>query len=134
VICAWLNQRSEYRCCRSLKVRIRSPRMPRRARVCCQESSSSKLKVYILRAEEATLDGGDNLRFPSCDPAQSAGPRKIGQGKRISKRTYDYLLHGKEPANERGHTVPGTWLIEEHSAAAKEVSRAAKLAAAGGAR
>jgi hypothetical protein len=87
-----------------------------------------------LRAEEATLDGGDNLRFPSCDPAQSAGPRKIGQGKRISKRTYDYLLHGKEPANERGHTVPGTWLIEEHSAAAKEVSRAAKLAAAGGGR
>ena len=36
-----------------------------------------------LRAEEATLDGGDNLRFPSCDPAQSAGPRKIGQGKRF---------------------------------------------------
>jgi len=54
-----------------------------------------------LGAEEATLDGGDNLRFPTCDPAQSAGPRKIGQGKRISKRTYYYLLHGKEPANER---------------------------------
>ena len=78
--------------------------MPRRVRVCCQESSSSKLNVYIAQAvsvlRSSTLDGGDNLRFPSCDPAQSAGPRKIGQGNRISKRTYNYLLHGKEPANE----------------------------------
>jgi hypothetical protein len=59
-----------------------------------------------LGAEEATLDGGDNLRFPPCDPAQSAGPRKIGQGKWISKRTCDYRLHGKEPANERDIQPP----------------------------
>jgi hypothetical protein len=98
--------------------------MPRRVRVCCQESSSSKLNVYIAQAVSV-------LRSPPSTAATTSAFRRATQ-RRVPGRGRSAKVIGfpsgpittccmEKSLRMKGDTAPGTWLIEEHFATAKAV-------------